>query len=347
MKGVSEVIAIILILMITIALAATAYMFFSTTVSDVTSSAGSTVSSTTTSMLTSFTIESISQNHVYVRNTGQNALTGLGVYVDDIGVNASVPESILPGNVGTINLTYVLFEGDTIKVTSTNGVSASKPAPLEWYGAVGYWKLDENGGQYAFDSSSNANTGNLTNNPAWTSGKFGSGLQFDGAGAYVNVENASSLNPTSITITAWVYPILFRREAIICKGDISAQNGVSYAIYLWGDSATPWLEFRIWGNTANQGVVLGPNLLFNNWNFIVATYDGSTMKITSYKPNGVIQNATSAYVGGIPMTNSSVRFGRTTYGPIDYFNGTIDDVTIWNRSLTETEILKIYNKAIY
>jgi flagellin-like protein len=43
MRGVSEVIAIILILMITISLAGLAYMFMSTTMSDVTSSAGSTV----------------------------------------------------------------------------------------------------------------------------------------------------------------------------------------------------------------------------------------------------------------------------------------------------------------
>jgi flagellin-like protein len=51
MRGVSEIIAIILILMITISLAGLAYMFISTTMSDVTSSAGSTVDTTTSSML--------------------------------------------------------------------------------------------------------------------------------------------------------------------------------------------------------------------------------------------------------------------------------------------------------
>ncbi len=55
MRGISEVIAIILILMITIAIAGLAYMFMSTTMSDVTASAGSTVDTTTSSMTTSFT----------------------------------------------------------------------------------------------------------------------------------------------------------------------------------------------------------------------------------------------------------------------------------------------------
>jgi flagellin-like protein len=126
MRGVSEVIAIILILMITIAIAGLAYMFMSTTMSDVTSSAGSTVDTTTSSMSTSFTIESISQGKVYVRNTGQGALTGLSVYVSDQAVNASVPASIASRAVGTINVTSIIFEGDSIRVTSSNGVSAPR-----------------------------------------------------------------------------------------------------------------------------------------------------------------------------------------------------------------------------
>jgi hypothetical protein len=127
-------------------------------------------------MLTSFAIESISQGKVYIRNNGQGALSGLSVYVGDQAVNASVPASIAPGEVGTINVTSIIFEGDTVKVTSGNGVSASKRALSEWYGAVAYWKFDEGSGTTAYDSSNYGNTGTLTNGPTWTSGKYYRGL---------------------------------------------------------------------------------------------------------------------------------------------------------------------------
>ncbi len=104
MRGVSEVIAIILILMITISLAGLAYMFMSTTMADVTSTAGSTVDTTTSSMLTSFRIESIDIAKVYVRNTGQNALTSLSVYVNNEPAIFNVTTPIAAGAVGTITI---------------------------------------------------------------------------------------------------------------------------------------------------------------------------------------------------------------------------------------------------
>jgi flagellin-like protein len=130
MKGVSEVIAIILILMITISLAGLAYMFMSTTMSDVTSSAGSTVDTTTSSMLTSFTIESMSSNVLYVRNTGQTTLSSLKVYVNDLEIASNITQaSPAPGNVTPIALVGYIKQGDVVKVSSQSGVSATKVAP--------------------------------------------------------------------------------------------------------------------------------------------------------------------------------------------------------------------------
>lgn len=142
MLGVSEVIAIILILMITISLAGLAYMFMSTTMSGVTASASSTVDTTTSSMLTSFRIESINIAKVYIRNTGQNALSSLSVYVNDEPAifNATMP--IAAGTVGTIIIYSFIPDGATVKVTSPSGFSVSKTAD-ECSKAVGCWKFDE------------------------------------------------------------------------------------------------------------------------------------------------------------------------------------------------------------
>jgi flagellin-like protein len=145
MHGVSEVIAIILILMITISLAGLAYMFMSTTMSDVTSSAGSTVDTTTSSMMTSFTIESIDFPKVYLRNSGQNPLSGISVYVNGVQAHFNVsPASIAAGQLGTITIFDFMGVNDVIKVTSSSGFSVSKTVsrdPCEK--AVACWKFDE------------------------------------------------------------------------------------------------------------------------------------------------------------------------------------------------------------
>ncbi len=129
MRGVSEVIAIILILMITISLAGLAYMFISTTLSDTTAVASSTVSSTSSAMMTFFVIESVSSDTVYIRNTGSNTLVGLAAYIDDMPANATYPISIEPGTVGNITLREAFrfsLGSHNLKVTC-GSASAQKP----------------------------------------------------------------------------------------------------------------------------------------------------------------------------------------------------------------------------
>jgi flagellin-like protein len=135
MRGVSEVIAIILILMITISLAGLAYMFMSTTMSDTTTAASSTVSSTTNTMLKSFRVESIHDNTVYIRNTGTADLYNVSVYVNDTPVGFFGSGSIGGGQVSNITLLTQLSPRDIIKVTfggsvATASVSESSPFSL-------------------------------------------------------------------------------------------------------------------------------------------------------------------------------------------------------------------------
>ena len=83
---------------------------------------------------------------------------------------------------------------------------ASRPGLIAAYG------FDEGSGTTAADSSGNGNTGTLAN-ATWTAaGKFGSALNFNGTNAWVSVPNATSLNPTAgMTMEAWVNPSLGHR----------------------------------------------------------------------------------------------------------------------------------------
>jgi hypothetical protein len=64
-------------------------------------------------------------------------------------------------------------------------------------GLVGYWMFDEGRGTSTFDSSGNGNAGTLNGNPAWTTNSsciYGSCLFFDGSSQYIDVGQSSSLN---------------------------------------------------------------------------------------------------------------------------------------------------------
>ena len=72
---------------------------------------------------------------------------------------------------------------------------------------VDYYKLDDNTGTTAADSSGNSNTGTLTNGPSWDTGKFSSGVSFDGSDDYVTAADSDSLDLSSdLSVSLWFSP---------------------------------------------------------------------------------------------------------------------------------------------
>ncbi len=323
MRGVSEVIAIILILMITISLAGLAYMFMSTTMSDVTSSAGSTVDTTTSSMLTSFTIESMDVAKLYVRNTGQNTLTSLSVYVNDEPATYNVTTPIAAGAVGTITIYSFIPDGATVKVTSPSGFSTSKVArPCEK--AVGCWDFDEASGTTAYDSSPYGNTGTLINGPTWANGKYGNSLSFDGSNDYVNITDNPELNSNVITFGAW-----FKTSGtndysgIITKyNTTSGYSGFILAVN-WNSVVRCDILYTSSYSTAESLQAIEDG----RWHYAVCSYNGS---VISLYVDGV-KTVTNFGVGLAPSIGYPLKIGQDNAGR--YFNGTIDEIRVYNRAI--------------
>lgn len=136
MKGVSTVIAVILILMITVAMAALAYVWFTGVLGGLIQVGNVQTNRTITGLTSSFLIESTSDNQIYVRNTGESELSDFSVYINDVLVNvSSQPLSIGPDEVGTIAVSsYLGNKENTLKVTTGQGVTAVKSD----FGAIFY-----------------------------------------------------------------------------------------------------------------------------------------------------------------------------------------------------------------
>jgi len=127
MEGISDVIAVVMILMITVALASLGYIFFIATFSSVSNQTGQSVNQTTAGLLTNFKIESISGNRIFIRNIGSGNVTGLAIYIGDKSANSTpINLNLAPGQIGDINISYPGAGLKAVKITSSTGFELVK-----------------------------------------------------------------------------------------------------------------------------------------------------------------------------------------------------------------------------
>lgn len=161
---------------------------------------------------------------------------------------------------------------------------------------------------------------------------------FDGSGDYLQVANASALNPTLITVEAWVQTT----DGGSSRSIVSKTNGCASSGYLL------WLNQNGVGAGkpgfwAGDGPWLNADIAVHdgNWHHIAGTYDGATARIYV---DGVLYNSRSASEN-LTSTNA-LQIGGSTYCG-NYLNGNIDEVRIWNYSLDENEVNHSMSNTIF
>lgn len=132
MKGVSAIIVVILLTLISVSLVSLAYSFFGRVITETTQTGSEAVDQASTSILSKIKIETISPvtGEVSVRNSGKVDVSQFAVFVNGALDNgATVPPSISPGQLGTITLSSLPGSGVVIKVTTVQGAIAEKSVP--------------------------------------------------------------------------------------------------------------------------------------------------------------------------------------------------------------------------
>lgn len=206
-------------------------------------------------------------------------------------------------------------------------------------GLVGYWPFCGN----ANDDSGNGNNG--TNNGATlTTDRFGnanSAYDFNGTSNYIEVKNNLLDSQTSYSINVWakiqsnqVIDLFNDRFGTSCfyKYRILALDG---KIQFWKYSNSS-LE-KVIGNTIplNEWVMF--TAVFDNSQNLIKIYTNSILNTTASGQNwNSSQNATT--IGGLS--------GCDTNGTFNFQSGPIDDIGVWNRTLTDQEITDLYNNNL-
>jgi len=217
-------------------------------------------------------------------------------------------------------------------------------------GVVGAWHFDEGSGNITHDTSGEGNDGtlydgNTTNDdgntpPQWVDGKFGKALEFDGEDDYVEVPDSESLDVTDeITVAVWLY--------LNGTADIRYVVGKStdeWVLYFPLDSSTPAVYME---DVSPTRLDAKTSLNLNRWYHIVFTYDkdAGTNNRKIYI-NGVLDNQNNA-TGALGVSTEPFLVGAYDTSPRYIFNGTIDEVHIYNRALSEEEISDLYNNYGY
>jgi hypothetical protein len=209
--------------------------------------------------------------------------------------------------------------GSIFDVMATNASLSS----TFFTGLVGYWNFDEGSGITAIDNSGNSNTGTLVNTPSWVQGKFGGALNFVSASSqYMSLSSNLESGLSTATWAFWAKGSSTNTPSVWI-GHVGGPMWIGY-------SSTQQIGFGVEGGDTYTGIYM-PNS--TSWQFICMTYNGST--VTLYL-NGV--NVWSASKTFSPSGNTVI--GST--GAANYLTGSIDDVRIYNISLSQTQITQLY-----
>jgi hypothetical protein len=238
------------------------------------------------------------------------------------------------GNGGTI-----LLDASSNQAHAFNGASLANVKIKDNDGLVGWWALDDNTGTSGVDGSGYGQTGSFVGSPSWTTSvpsvsfSDAAALSFNGTNAQFSVPDNSRLELTGdITIAFWAYRANDTTDwtRMVGKGNATQRN---YGVWT-GPSNGYTVLFQQYN--ASGGSVLdlqGSTVLAKNtWYHIACTVSGTA---ASLYVNGVLE-ATGTRSGTPGTSTDALLLG---YGsPHTYFNGRLDDVRIYNRALSASDV---------
>ncbi|MCC7349269.1 MAG: hypothetical protein IT446_01750, partial [Phycisphaerales bacterium] len=235
--------------------------------------------------------------------------------------------------------TYKQVEFDNVRLDALPILPDPDPDPA----LVGWWRLNEGGGSTAFDTSDFNNDGVIGGRAQWSEGHEGDALYFDGYNDLVDLGNSSSLDLSGkVTLSAWIKPQAtdgFR--TIIAHGYRIAPNG-EVTLRIAETEEGPVYVVGTWGDGIPHGADMPMPLTdIGQWVHITGLYDGTAWKI--YR-NGVLGFSRTDSVGALPV-DASWSIGSSGGIGERMFQGSIDDVHLYNYGLSDTEVEDLYENS--
>jgi hypothetical protein len=200
---------------------------------------------------------------------------------------------------------------------------------------VGWWKLDDGGGTAAKDSSHafKGNNGKLVGKPKWVKGRKGGALQLNG-NQYVSLGDILQGSYAEISIACWVKHGQSQWQNIVERSVWDKSDGIGLMMDYNGTSVT-------FGHYGIVGASSKVNVQDNQWHHVAGSMrqSGSDYVYSIYV-DGKLDNTATNSLGLTPAEHGWAIGARYdgTWG----YRGLVEDVRIYNRALSASEIQAIY-----
>lgn len=213
-------------------------------------------------------------------------------------------------------------------------VSAADPTLVCW------WTLEGNLTNSGTTGAANHGTG--VNNPTFAAGQLGQALNLNGTNQYVDCGtlNLSTNGTGGIALCAWINrPTIAGDRKIL--GNRNGNAGFKMGVYNGGNSGnTPRLEMEVYdasGQTltrATNGTALTNT---NTWYHVACVFDDTANEIREYV-NGTLDVTITSINKSLVASTGTLRIGAEIPTANYYFSGLLDDVRIYSRALTASDL---------
>lgn len=235
-------------------------------------------------------------------------------------------------------------DGIIIALLAFCGALLGRPALAQQPAPVAAYSFNTASGTTLVDVTGHGYSMSLVNGPAWSSGKYGNALAFDGANdaAIANAYNpALNLAGRSFTLSAWIYPRSNGAWQMIVSKPYASSHSAPY--FDWSmhrqistGRIAVFLGCEQVQRTSNSATPL------NAWTHIAVTYDGTALR---HYINGALDRTTAVSCVVTNANSRPIRLGANGGGS-EVMNGLIDDVRIYDRPLTAAQIQNDLSTAL-
>jgi hypothetical protein len=231
----------------------------------------------------------------------------------------------------TLRISSLLALGLSVSLSMAGVSHAQTVTP------TAYLTFDEGTGTIAHDSSGNGNNATLQGNAGWTPGLVGPhALGLPGApGSYASISYPVVDTTKSFTVAAWVR----LNNVNGYQTFVSEDGGTISTFFLQLRNDTHRFAFTIpYPFSINISSTVTP--VAGQWYHLAGVYDGVGQAAALYV-DGILQDQLYNVVASAPNGQTAIGRGQFAGGPVDWVNGSIDDVRLYSSTLTASDILKI------
>ena len=192
------------------------------------------------------------------------------------------------------------------------------------------------------DSSGYGNNGEIQGSLSYVSGRFNKAIDFTASTAnYINISDQAYFSPANnnFSVIMWINPDVTGEQYFASKAE--ALN-YEWALEIQSDNT---VKFWMWslGGLTKCGAISTSTITAGKWYMVGGIFNGTICKVIF---NNTVTVAAS-YGGGIGDGTAEVVLGKRGDDSWNEFDGQIDEFTIYNRSLSDSEVSDIYDTSFY